>query len=751
MENIRTYARSIGETSNLLNASDFMAILLKGFYKHKLNTKYKEDSVPATALWVYNHIDPKDDMFKKLTKELFIHSLCSVYGIKDVIGEDGKNIFEDDLKNTKEEKGIYLDHEIELLELFDKSVTEVTDLYDQMSDFVLNGDLIDKDRRYPTVYFMIHCIDRMLASIAIDLDRSIRYGVQYTDDETRQGLWKKYQRRLNKKIKAFKGEGPIYEYRQMISDACYKFAKNGNGVYVLSAPTGSGKTLSSMRYAVELAKKEKKKHIYYTAPYLSIIEQNATEIEGIFQDDDNVIEHHTNASVSKNDDSKLTETWDSPVVLTTMVQMLNTMCHGRTGCIRRFHQLCNSVVIIDEVQTLPVETITAFNNIVNFLSITMNTTFVLCTATQPALDYAKNPICYSSPREMVPEVHTFKELFERVKIVNTIKSGFMSLHDVTTFINKHFDQNMLVVLNTVGGVSELCHELRATLSDGIKLIELTGNMCPANRLDMINQMKQQLVEGERILCVSTRLIEAGVDISFKTAIRAVCGLDSINQTCGRCNRSGEYDEGTLYIINPAFEEDKIKPLPDILYGKSVAVDILMKEPEDILSEDVVRKYYEGFYERRKNSMDYKISKLKTTQFELLSTNPVMRREFEDRYGVDIDAVIAFSSRIAGMNYQIINEKGMRRYVVPYGEANDILRGLVFAKSDRERTRCMRMLQRYSVTVYNGKERMVAANEFSVNGITIPVINDKYYNPEKGGLMYEKGEDDERDEDKADKA
>ncbi|MBQ2726264.1 MAG: DEAD/DEAH box helicase family protein, partial [Clostridia bacterium] len=239
--------------------------------------------------------------------------------------------------------------------------------------------------------FLYGLLVRLLTSAVMEGDRrdtaEFMSGAVYPP-EADQNLWQTLLAGMEAKLNTLDSSSPINAARRKISDICREAAGKHSGVYRLNVPTGGGKTLSALRYALAHAEKYSKKRIIFTFPLLSVLEQNSDAIRK-YTGDDFVLEHHSNAvqekiSPEKLDDYELlTENWSSPIIITTLVQLLNTMFDGKTSSVRRFHALTDTVIVIDEVQTVPGNMLTLFNLAVTFLAEFCNTTVLLCSATQP--------------------------------------------------------------------------------------------------------------------------------------------------------------------------------------------------------------------------------------------------------------------------------------------------------------------------------------------------------------------------------
>lgn len=381
-------------------------------------------------------------------------------------------------------------------------------------------------------------------------------------------LLKTFYQKLMVKINSFRegtdANSPINLLRQEMSDQCDKFAEKPSNIYTLSIPTGGGKTLASLRYGLKHAVLFNKKRIIYVVPFTTIIEQNANEVRKILQDDAHILEHHSNVLEQDSDDDEMDDgritvrqklklakdNWDSPIIFTTMVQFLNAFYASGSRNIRRLHNLSESVIIFDEVQKVPVPCISLFNQAVNFLKTYAHSSIVLCTATQPELDFVKHKLEIEADAEMISHLDHVIEAFKRIEIVDRATGETFTNAKLTEFVKDQLDkvQSVLLVLNTKDAVKDLYHQLKeAGLS--ISIYHLSTSMCAAHRNYILTEIRKRLSNKEPVICISTQLIEAGVDVSFHCVIRSLAGLDSIAQAAGRCNRHGEYGVQQVYVID----------------------------------------------------------------------------------------------------------------------------------------------------------------------------------------------------------
>jgi CRISPR-associated endonuclease/helicase Cas3 len=337
---------------------------------------------------------------------------------------------------------------------------------------------------------------------------------------------------------------PIDAIRRQVSDNCYAAASRPRGIFTLTVPTGGAKTLSSLRFALHHAKKHGLERIFYVIPFTSIIDQNADVVRNILEPPGVVpgsiiLEHHSNLTPERETwRTKLyAENWASPVIFTTTVQFLQAIFGAGTRDARRMHQLANAVIIFDEAQTVPMKCVHLFNNAINFLVNHCHSSVVLCTATQPLLNRVsseKGAAQFSEADEIIPNVPTLFQSLRRTQIIYDPKSKQSTPHDVATLAAQEIQRtgSFLTVVNTRKAAQELylearsCHELA-----NVAVYHLSTAMCPAHRRKILADIRYRLSLNSQhgpmaapTLCVSTQLIEAGVDVDFGSAARYLAGL-----------------------------------------------------------------------------------------------------------------------------------------------------------------------------------------------------------------------------------
>ncbi len=344
-------------------------------------------------------------------------------------------------------------------------------------------------------------------------------------------LHKRFWNHFNKLREEVDSTTNVNLQRETVLRDCLNAAKSGSGLFSLMVPTGGGKTLASLAFALEHAKVHQKRRIIYVIPFTSIIEQNAKVFRDVLGDDA-VLEHHCNF-ISDHSDWKTrlaSENWDAPIVVTTNVQFFNSFYANKPSKCRKLHNVANSIIIFDEVQAIPVQKLKPCLEVIKELSENYGVTSVLCTATQPAIEYSEQ---FKSGLKGVAEiVRDVPALFNALK---RTEEFFVGELDEPSVANQLFElDQVLCIVNTRLQALDIYEALPESEAN----IHLSALMHPAHRTRKLNEVRRRLKDGEPCRVVSTQLIEAGVDIDFPCVYRAVSGIDSIAQAAGRCNRNG---------------------------------------------------------------------------------------------------------------------------------------------------------------------------------------------------------------------
>jgi CRISPR-associated endonuclease/helicase Cas3 len=455
--------------------------------------------------------------------------------------------------------------------------------------------------------------------------------------------------------------------RQAVLADCREAASKKPGIFTLNVPTGGGKTLSSLAFALEHAVKYNFERVIYVIPYTSIIEQNADVFREVLGDNQ-VVEHHSSIGENENNvKSRLaTENWDAPVIVTTSVQFFESLFASKTSRCRKLHNIVRSVVVLDEAQLVPVDYLSPIIEVMRFLSERYHVTFVISTATQPAFEarddfhgFAKGTV-----HEIVKDVPTLFQSLERIEV--RYPSDFQKPDNwsvIAADVKKH--NRVLCVVSD----RKSCRELHKLMPAGT--YHLSALMCGQHRSNAIAEIKKQLKQDVPVRVISTQLVEAGVDLDFPVVYRAMAGLDSIAQAAGRCNREGLLQgKGEVVIFVPP----KNTP-PGILRKASETTEILLKTGvQNPLHYSNFTTFFSELYWKA-NSLDkYEIIKKLTPDAT--------------------DCAIQF--RTAAMKFKIIDDTMQRSIIVPYRGGVSYIEELKKIGPERH---LMRKLQRYTVNVY----------------------------------------------------
>ncbi len=451
--------------------------------------------------------------------------------------------------------------------------------------------------------FIISFFIRFIYSCLVDADflDTEAFMSNFSIDRSVNYDFKLFHKELNARVNGFKINSKINEYRAEILSSCIEKANFERGLFNLTVPTGGGKTISSLAFAVNHLIKNSMDRIIYVIPYTSIIEQNAKEFKDIFGNE-NVLEHHSNFDFNddeNNTKSKLklsSENWDMPFVVTTNVQFFESLFANKSSRCRKLHNIANSIIIFDEVQMLPINFLSPCVEAIKQLVQNYNSTVVMCSATQPPFDKMFNEL---KPIEICEEHEVLYDAFKRTTVIrhDTIESNVLA--QILNNINQ-----VLCIVNTRKHALKVFSMLK---NDGC--YHLSTLMCPVHRKEVIKTIKERLKDKLPCRVCSTRLIEAGVDVDFPIVYRAMAGLDSIIQTAGRCNREGKLSVdgervlGEVHIFEP--ESEFVKRQPEAFKRPIFITESIIRNFEDITSPKAIKAYFEQLYEITGDGLDQK--------------------------------------------------------------------------------------------------------------------------------------------------
>ncbi|MDF9407202.1 MAG: helicase Cas3 [Pelotomaculum sp. PtaB.Bin013] len=701
----------------------------------------------------------QSDLYSKLTAEMIRTAIMSHHGLRDCLSTNGTIVFAEAAER--------------ILDSFNHVENYVSNHYS--ADFIKNeflfacddakaiqtgiNEFMRKNNAVGSAHFYLSMYMRLLTSILIDADRkntacfedAVDLPQALSCDECKP-MWSDYiyqcEMRLAK-MRSEKEPSDLDKFREEISQRCMEFDGGESGVFRLVVPCGAGKTLSSLRYALQTANRYAKKHVFYIAPFNSILEQNASEISNYIGDTDAVLEHHSNIVFGADDseDEKkyelLIENWSkSPIIATTAVQFLNTLFAGKTSSVRRMQSLGDSVIILDEIQALPVKVLKLFNAAMNFLAYFCGASVVLCSATQPLLDKL-DKYRILPPKSIIEDEEKYDAAFKRVEIVDCIKENGFSIDEAARFIleQAHDVKSMLAIVNTKSCARKIFEYIGNTIENAAEycLFHLSTNMCPAHRGEVLEQMRRCLKrkdESKKIICVSTSLIEAGVDVSFERVIRSLTGLDSIVQAAGRCNRNRETDCGMVSIIN--IRDEHIGTLGHVKSAQEATRELLYNikahpeiYPGGALSKPAMDEYYARYFKPLLREMEYPLKyDPEHTLIDLLTINPSGYKRLKAQYGSSRSLLLKQAFKEAGEAFSVIDDDGKVDIIVEYNnDAQQWLQRLRSAATLQKKRSALRHLQRYTVQLRENKRKkiysMLQINEAGVFVLPLACYDCKY--------------------------
>lgn len=460
------------------------------------------------------------------------------------------------------------------------------------------------------------------------------------------------------KLAANSNDTVVNRARQEILAACRNAAKAESGLFSLTVPTGGGKTLAAMTFALDHAMLHGKRRVIYVIPYTSIIEQTAATLEGIFGPE-KVVEHHSNLAPEKETirTRLASENWDASVVVTTNVQFFESLFSARPSRCRKLHNLVDSVIILDEAQLVPPNLLEPCVAAINELAANYGASIVLSTATQPALPKLR------TVKEIIPESLNLYSRLQRTQIdIPQLMDQRTSWEELAARLIDH--EQVLCIVNT----RRDCHDLFRLMPKGT--IHLSALMCGEHRSKVIATIKVMLANREPLRVISTQLVEAGVDIDFPVVYRALAGLDSIAQAAGRCNREGTLPgKGDVFVFVP----EKAAP-PGLLHkGESTTREMSTLPDFDAQTPESFARYFELFYNKLNDTGGAVLKDLSPSDPKLID--------------------VAFRS--TGDAFRLIDDRDQRPVLVRYGNNDALLNELRFAGPRRD---LMRKLQRYTVNL-----------------------------------------------------
>lgn len=659
------------------------------------------------------------DPYRMLCAEWICNAISSHHGrLPDVLTSDGEPYVRpetppDDLEEAVNGFFTQVEQEARLDALFESAVLEVKAMMKRISDACAD---MDSAQQSQAQFNLMGLAQREIFSRLIDADRWDAYCFETKTPlmTPSQKPWEHWQERLETRLRSFAADTPIARQRALVADECFWAANGGDSVYRLCVPTGGGKTFSSLRFALENARLRDRPRIVYAAPYKAILEQTADTLRDVLQDQELILEHHSD--ISHEDETAqmrydlLTQRWDAPLVLTTMVQLLNTLFLGRGASARRFGALRGCVLILDEVQSIPLRCWYPLNLALRYLVKCAGCSVVLCTATQPLLERTKR-FALCQPLRIIKDEEALYKAFRRVKVQDRSEREI----DADTLAQQVYGQlaqcgSALCIVNTKASARVIYDAISRTLPQDTPLYCLTTALCPAHRLKLLGEIRSLLHQNRPVVCVATQLIEAGVDVSFGLVVRALCGLSSLAQAAGRCNRHGEKPSADVWLVR--MQGENLKQLADIrneqLRMLSV-LDAFHAQPErfgnDVLSPLMLEQYFYKTLHECEPEMEYPLED-GMTLLDLLSANLKGRRAYQDAAGHPYTrTIMAQAFRSAGRQFRALDVDSTS-VLVPYGDGVAVIDELARATDLKAVYALLKKAQPYLVSVYRGQWQLL---------------------------------------------
>lgn len=678
-----------------------------GKYALKYQWRLDDDNIKfshaACGALEYKKFADKNDCFASLFAPLMEYCIAGHHtGLMDG-GTDADNSDSPTLSGTLKRGNEYTgdsDYSAYATEIEFATLTqeEITPPYNELCSAKDPTELIERYAFFTK--FVFSCLtDADFLDTEIFCNKNVERGMS--------GDFEKALDKLNRELSDMPSDNPLRQARSRIQQQAFDNSVNKSHISILDMPTGSGKTLCSLKLALESGKKR----IIYVIPYTSIIEQTANKFEKMFGDVLPVLQHHSNYSYDGNtEEEKKTveklkrtcENWDAPLIITTSVQFFQSIYHYKGSALRKLHNLRDSVIVFDEIHLIPTELLRPCLKAVGYITKYLNSEALFLSATMP--DYSK------LFDKFLPDVNYNKLVTDRTNFKYFKKCEYKDMGKTTLETiaeNASRCKNALIVVNAKKTAAELYN-----LVQGEKY-HLSANMTPAHRSRVIEVVRNKLENGEHITVVSTSLVEAGVDLDFNTVFRQLSGLDSILQAGGRCNREGKDDKGYVYVFD--IDETYRK-------GSDLAMRInktkgLLEKYQDITSYDCIKEYYDGIFDFNQS----RIAENSIAKYNEQSNS-------FDRQGLMSPYSIPFRSY--AMQFEYISADTISLVI---DDPNDQTCHKLVETLRNGDMSVRRALQKYSVSVYmNVFKDLYSQGVLKDHGTGIFILeNQSYYNNETG--------------------
>lgn len=713
----------------------------------------------AGVIWLFEKYHTKSaSVFERLTCEVIGYAIGAHHGMFDCVNLDGKNGFEHRLKKEKAE--IHYEEAVEncldqvisegeLDECFQKAVSEIQTFFENARK--------QYDGKFEEVCFQVSMLTRLILSSVIYGDRrdTREFMTQHEDHGEDDVCWKIRKEYFENKIGSFDTVSRLNQVRSDISRQCLEFAQKPSGIYRLNVPTGAGKTLCTLRYALTHAEKYKKKRIIFVIPLLSVLEQNAKVLREYIGDEEIILEHHSNVIQENMQNEELDRyellctTWDAPVIITTLVQLLNTLFAGQTSAVGRMRALCDSIIVIDEVQSLPKKTTEMFNMAMNFLYHYCNAAIILSSATQPCFEELKWPVHLADHPDMVKLNENQMNVFDRSEIIDCTDPYGMDFDEWADFCKERMEHHhsLLVICNTKTEARTLFEEIQKDPeSQKWDIFHLSTSMCQSHRMEVIDELRTKLSilqdnvkndrECRKLICISTQLVEAGVDFSFEGVVRVLAGIDNLAQAAGRCNRSNEYkNKGNVYLVN--LKDENLRMLHEIENAQKSTGKVLARRGKtdggSLIGVAAAHEFYKYMFEATAAETRYPIKDYgKTIYLADLLANKNSSADTEENESYFMRQPFA----AVGRAFKVFDEN-TTDVLVPYKEGKNLIEKLQhmdgYASELSRLQNIMKEAKQYTIRIYQWQKEKLDKEGllFSLCNGRVSALDERVYSDQIG--------------------
>lgn len=716
---LRSSARLVGMIHDMGKLTEsFREYINKSAHGEKVRKGSVNHSFAGVKFLFERYHKPNGEPMSNMSCEILAYAAGAHHGQFDCLAPDGSDGFEHrlsaELALYKEAKVNFCTPQIleELDELFEKSVCEIGAIIKALRE--LTNDTGE-------MCFYVSLVCRLLLSALIDADRQdtaeFMLSQQFPNKTEGQGaLWSLRLAAVEERLESLPLRYPVDHARRTISRQCGQAPAEASGIYRLPAPTGSGKTLASLRFALATAARHNKRRLIFVTPLLGVLEQNAKVIREYLQDDSLILEHHSNVVHTEEDSDELDvnelmlENWNSPLIITTFVQLLNSLFDGRGSSVRRMQALQGAVIVIDEVQSLSKHMTSQFNLAMNFLAHICHATVLLCSATQPCLEEVKHPLL--PPRDILEYDEKLWSVFKRTQIFDRRKAGGYTPEELAGLAIDHAQElgSVLIICNKKQQAAQIYKQLRHSR---MKAFHLSTSMCMANRIDKYSEINLSLGK-EPLICVATQLVEAGVDLSFGCVIRVIAGMDNVVQAAGRGNRhGGSAALCPVYIVN--FRGEDLSRLKDIRQAQIATEELLVRYSadssifkNDLQSDTAISYFYRRLYGNMpQGAQDYYLPEHKSSIYRLLAMN----QDFRGRSRKAYPYTIGQAFKTAGAEFKVFEDNTVD-VLVPYRAGAELIAELCSSRAVYDlayRKQLLEQSKMHSVSVFSYQLELLRKN------------------------------------------